>query len=259
VGIGTPTTPSGTGHGSLAPTGTSTTGATISSYEGHDQDATRRIELPDDRPRHATDRGTAPAGDALRGPGDENTDLDDEDEVPPRRGRDIGFAIAGALVGILLTFVVIALTTGGETGTAGTDDAALAEREAELAERDRQIEELDARVMDLEAQLAEVGDDSADRDAELAAQREALDERLAALDARVEEADNRQAALDERANALDQREAAIAEAEADTGSPPTDSDDSDGDGGIDLDDLGETAEGVIDRVLEEIRNLFGRG
>jgi len=249
------------------PASATTTGATISSSgDGHDQDPTRRIPVPGDPPVSRSGY----AGEPLEGEAglrpeatseDARTDLDLEEEPEPRRGRDIGILLAGVLAGILLTFVVIALTTGGDTTDVG-DDPAAAEREAELAEREQRIEELDARIADLDAQLAEVDGDSADRDAELAAQREALDERLAAIDARMEELDNRQAALDDRAEALDQREAAIADAENDAGSPNGGSDggseDDGGDGGIDLDDLGDSAEGVIERVLEEIRNLFGQ-
>lgn len=242
-------------------------GATISSGDHHGQDPTRRIEVPGDPPASRSGYTGQPLegeAEVLHDPTTDGarTDLDLEEEPEPRRGRDIGLVVAGVLAGILLTFVFIALTTGGDTTDVG-DDPAAAEREAELAEREQQIEELDARIADLEAQLAEVGDDSADRDAELTAQREALDERLAAIDARVEELDNRQSALDDRADALDRREAAITEEEADTGSPNDDRDagddgEDDGGGGIDLDDIGDSAEGLIDRVLEEIRNVFGQ-
>lgn len=243
----------------------STTGATISTHDGDDQDATRRIELPDERPSTGQAHGSPPPSGQSPGYGDERTDRvgEPEPEPEPRRGRDLGFAAIGALVGLLLTFVVIALTTGGANDDPAADDTAIEARDAEIAERDRQIDELDARILDLEAQLAEVGDDSADQDAELAAQRQALDERLEALDARVEEADNRQAALDERTAALDQREAELAEREAEGDAPPPDGggdggDDGAGGGGVDLDDLEETAQGIVDRVLDEIRNLFGQ-
>lgn len=249
------------------------TGVIISSSDGYDQNPTRRIEVSDES---ATSR-SGYTGEPLEGeaalPPPQTTgeprpgfDLEDEDEVEPerRRGRDIGLLVAGALIGVLFTFVFIALTTGGDTPDVGEDPVA-AEREAELADREQQIEELDARTADLEAQLAAASGDSDDRDEELAAQRDALDERLAAVDARAEELDDRQASLDERAGALDQREAAITDAEADAGSPDGtgggveggDDGGSEG-GGIDLDELGESAEGVIDRALEEIRNLFGQ-
>lgn len=239
------------------------TGAIISSSDGYDQERTRRIEAANE----PTTTRSGYTGEPLEGeaalpperPADgrgRHFDLEEEHEPEPRRGRDIGLLVAGALVGVLFTFVFIALTTGGDTAEVG-DDPAVAEREAELAEREQQIEELDARIADLESQLAAAGGDSDDRDEELAAQREALDERLAAVDARAEELDDLQASLDERAEALDQREAAITDAETDAGSPDGDGASDDG-GGIDLDELGESAEGVIDRALEEIRNLFGQ-
>jgi hypothetical protein len=249
-------------------------GAIISSSDGHDQDPTRRIEMANEPPTSRSGyRGEPLEGEAAFPP-DRTTDerppgfdLDDEEEDEGRRGRDIALLAAGALIGVLFTFVFIALTTGGDTAEVG-DDPALAEREAELAEREEEIAELDARIADLEAQLAAAGGDSGDLDDELAAQRDALDERLASVDARAEELDDRQASLDERAEALDQREAAISDAESDAGSPDGDgagdggdTGEGDGDGGIDLDqldELGEDAEGVIDRALEEIRNLFGR-
>lgn len=249
------------------------TGAIISSNDGYDQDPTRRIEMTNEP---ATSRsgytGEPLEGEAAlppEGTDDERRphfDLEDEEESEPRRGRDIGFMVAGALIGVLFTFVFIALTTNGDTAEVG-EDPAVAEREAELAEREQQIEELDARVADLEAQLAAADGNSDDLDEELAAQRDALDDQVAAVDARMEELDDLQASLDERAEALDQREAAIADAEADAGSPDGDGAGdggdgaSDSDGGIDLDELdelGEDAQGVIDRALEEIRNLFGQ-
>lgn len=246
------------------------TGAIISSSDGHDHDPTRRIEVENEP---ATSRsgytGEPLEGEAALPPEGAydarrpRFDLEEDDEPERRRGRDIGLMAAGALIGVLFTFIFIALTTGGDTPEVG-EDPVVAEQEAELAEREQQIEELDARIADLEAQLSAADGDSDD---ELTEQRDALDERLTAVDDRAEELDDLQASLDERAEALDEREAAISDAEADA--PDGDGgsegggggDSGSGDGGVDLDrldELGEDAEGVIDRALEEIRDLFGR-
>lgn len=223
--------------GFLVTGGTSTTGTVINRSDGRGQDATRRIDLPIDQPGRKTNETSDPSG-AMRDEapevGDERTSIRDVDEPEPHRGRGIGFAFLGTVIGILLTFVVIALTTGGGTDDLEGGDPAVAELEAQLEERNRQIDELEARVTDLDA-------------------------RIESIDVPREELDNRESALDERAAALDRREAELPESEAGTGSDPaTEEDGGTGSGSMDLDGLEDAAEGIGDRALEEVRRLFGQ-
>lgn len=193
----------------------------------------------------------------------------DDEEVEPRsKGREAIIGLAGAIIGFILAFVVVALGTGGspDDGQAtaaeeriaaleeelGERDAQLAEREAELAERDAAITELETRVADAEAAAGEGA-------AALESQRQALDQRAAALDERA-------AALDARETALEEREAELGQAPPpDPGDAPAGEEpgaEQPGDG-ILPDDLpqidGETAETIVERVIERIRELLPGG
>ncbi|HSK23763.1 MAG TPA: hypothetical protein VK906_11330 [Egicoccus sp.] len=188
-----------------------------------------------------------------------------EEERRERRKRDLLLGLVGALVGFLLAFVIVALSTDdGEGGEVVAADERVGALESDLGERDARIEEL-------EAQLAEAEAAAGDRDEDVAAQQQALDERSAALDERNEQADQRGERLDERERALnereqqlDQREQAIEQRESESGDAPAEGDPpADGDGGgVNLPDLpdvpsGEEVDNFVESVLDRIRNLFG--
>lgn len=277
-----------TEHGSLPDRPRTRTGSTISGFDPPNQDPTRRIERPDSRATPPQGPSGQPAPGTRSRSSDERSDEgyadprdarvpdrhgvyeDEIEEAGPNRGRDLGMALLGALIGIVLTFIVIALTTGGSDAEVATgDDPRITELESELAERDQELAEAEARTDDLEALLASADADASDVDAELAAQREALDERLAALDARVEELDDRQEMHDDRQAELDDREADLdaredaLDASGDDGGDGAD--DANGNSGGDgpgigeetIDEIGEAADGIVERVLHEIRNLLG--
>lgn len=163
-----------------------------------------------------------------------------------RAGRDAVAGLIGAIVGIVLALLVVAL------GTRGPDDT------AELAAAQQQIEGLEAELADrdatlaeLEARLAEAEAAAGQRDEDIDAQRRALEDRAAALDDRAAGIDQREAAVEARERELAQREAA----QQGTDEPPADGDD--GGSGIGLPDVDlEQAETAVERFLERIRELF---
>ena len=214
----------------------------MSGSYGSENDPTRRIPAEptsgqrdsrydrapgDDRDAWQRERGAA---DPVQPPG----------RPPRRRGRDIGMWVFGAVIGFVVAFLVVALGTD----EAADGDAAAASRiealEADLDDRDAQIEELEARLAEAEAAAG-------DRAEDVQAQRDALDERAVALDGRAE-------ALAEREEALDQRESDLADREAAVDEPPAD-DDADNGGLPDIDS--DDVDTVVDRVLEQLRDLFG--
>ncbi len=173
----------------------------------------------------------------------------DEDDPPGHgRARTVALFLGGAVLGFLLAFVVVALTTGGDQGV-GEQEAATAALEAELAERD-------ASISELQSQLAEAEAAAGDRAEDIEAQRSALEERSQDLD-------DRAAALDDRERALDEREAQLREREqaVDDGVPGDAPPGQEGDGGglelpsIDVDTT--EVEGFVERLLDGIRDLFG--
>jgi hypothetical protein len=148
------------------------------------------------------------------------------------RGKAVALAVAALLVGFVLAFIVVALGTSD-----GTDDGQLVASQEEVEELERAVEERDAQIADLETRLAEAEAAAGARADDVEAQRQALDERAANLD-------DREAALQERAEALDERERQIEQREQDA----------DDDSGTVIDE--ETAEGIIDRIVDQIRDLF---
>lgn len=213
----------------------------ISDQERPGDDATRRIDGPGtDAGGEPTQRisaweGEAPLReDANPTAGDDRTAAPTEDDdVPPAgpgRGKMVAIALVAALVGFVIAFVVVALGTG--------DDGAseLAAMQEEVDDLEAALEERDARIADLEARLDEAEAAAGQRADDIETQREALDARAAALD-------EREAALEERQNALAERERAVEDAaEDEDGTAPT------------FDE--ETTQGIVDRVVEQIRDLF---
>jgi hypothetical protein len=182
----------------------------------------------------------------------------EEAEEPSRRGRDAIIGLAGLLLGVVLAFVLVALgtrTPGTDPETA--DAAALQERIAEL---EAQVDEQAAQVAGLEAQLADEDVATDQRAADLEAQRQAQEQRSAALDARAQALDEREAALDRRAAepppvAPPPPDAPVTDPAPDE--PPAD--EQPGGGLPSLPDIDtEQAETIIERVLEQIRDLFQR-
>jgi hypothetical protein len=150
------------------------------------------------------------------------------------KGRIAAIAAGTFVLGFIIAFIVFALGTSGDA-----DEAELAAAREDVAELESAVDERDAQIADLEARLAEAEAAAGARADDIESQRQALDERAANLD-------DREAALGERAEALDQREQEIEQRERDA-----DTDDGSGPG---LDE--ETAEGIVDRVVDQIRELF---
>jgi hypothetical protein len=163
------------------------------------------------------------------------SDVDRQDAETSGRGREIAIAAIGAVIGFVIAFLVVALGTSDDG-----DDAQLAAAQEEIEELEAGVEERDATIGELEARLSEAEAAAGARADDVEAQRDALDERASILD-------EREAALRERADALDERERELDQREQDasTESPGP---------GIDE----ETAEGIVDRVVEQIRDLFQR-
>lgn len=190
--------------------------------------------------------GSDPAGGAAQ-PGSSPSDPDSSGG-----GRKVLVGLLGAVIGFVLAFLVIALTTDEPQAAdpgAGQAQERIDELETDLAARDLSIEEL-------EAQLAEAEAAAGDSDADIEEQREALDERASALDQRAD-------ALDARETELDEREADLAEREqqAPTAPEPDESPDSDtdpeSDSGLNAPDIDEQeVENIVNRVLERLRELF---
>ncbi|MEX2550179.1 MAG: hypothetical protein WD638_08120 [Nitriliruptoraceae bacterium] len=181
---------------------------------------------------------------------------DGEEEPPHNRLREIAIGLGGAVLGFALAFVIVALSTSGE------DELPADAGAAELEEAQATIDERDARVAELEAQLAEAEAAAGDRDEDLVAQREALDDRSTALDEREQALDEREAAVAAREAEVAAREEAVEQAEQDSDAGEVDGgetdDGDDGDGGIDLPDVDdEEVSNAIERLLEQIRGLFG--
>jgi hypothetical protein len=199
----------------------------------NDPDPTRQIEPVEgfeaETPlRDPYDAGGAADDAAWQDPADE-----EEPEQPSNRGREIAIGAIGAVIGFVLAFIVVALGTGGDA-----DDPQLAAAQEEIEELEATVDERDAAVDELEARLAEAEAAAGARADDVDAQREALDERAGILDEREEALRDRAEALDERERQLDQREQ---EEPGDSPGP-----------GIDQ----ETAEGIVDRVVDQIRDLF---
>lgn len=165
------------------------------------------------------------------------------DEEPERRGgaRTALILIGGAVLGAVITLVVVALGTSSSEPDVSVDDAQIAALEEQVAERD-------ARIGELEAQLAEAEAAAGERDADIQAQRDALAE----FEAQLEE---RSAALDGRSQALAEREARLEELER---QGPTPQDPPDDGQGVQLPEIDtEQIDTFIDRLLDRIRELFG--
>lgn len=161
---------------------------------------------------------------------------DDDDPTRGRGRREFLIGLAGAVIGFALALVVVALTTGG----AEVDE----DLATHLASLEEDLETRDARIAELEAQLDEAEAAAGGRESDIELQRQALDDRADVLD----EWEQR---LSEREAQAAQREAAVAERErdADTDTPIIDTDDI-------IDD--ETVDNIVERVIDGIRNLFGR-
>jgi septal ring factor EnvC (AmiA/AmiB activator) len=166
---------------------------------------------------------------------------------PPRRtGRDLLIGASAAIFGFLLAFVLVALGTSDPA-----PDGELAAAQERIRTLEAEVGERDARVGDLEARLAEAEAAAGDRAADVEAQRRALDDRAASLDERARNLDAREAALEERERAVAERERRVAEAE---GEPPTGDPAPPGVPSIDE----EAARSIVERVLEQIREVFQR-
>lgn len=207
-----------------------------------DPDPTRRIDPVEgfeaETPlRDSYGAGADPygAGGEAEHPEGHDRAADEEPEQTSNRGREIAIGAIGAVVGFVIAFVVVALGTSGDA-----DDPQLAAAQEEIEELEATIDERDATVDDLEARLAEAEAAAGARADDIDAQREALDERAGILDDREAALRDRSEALDERERQLDQREQ---EEPGDSPGP-----------GIDQ----ETAEGIVDRVVDQIRDLFQR-
>jgi hypothetical protein len=161
--------------------------------------------------------------------------VEEEPEQTSNRGREIAIGAIGAVVGFVIAFVVVALGTSGDA-----DDPQLAAAQEEIEELEATVGERDAAIDELEARLAEAEAAAGARADDIDAQRDALDDRAGALDDREAALRDRAEALDERERQLDQRE------QEDPGDSPGP--------GIDQ----ETAEGIVDRVVDQIRDLFQR-
>ena len=218
-------------------------------------DATRRIEPPppgaDTSGWDSSHRPWEATSDPTRGAYRPGRDRPEPPEAePPSQARRWLFGLLGALLGFMLAFLVIAISTDDEgDGAELAGQERIEALETELAERDAQMEALQARLDEAEAAAGE-------RDEDLEAQRQALDERAGALD-------ERSAALDEREAALDERETAIEERERDVTEPSPGGEPADpapGDGPP-LDDVlpdvdEQTVENIVERVLDRLRNLL---
>lgn len=177
-------------------------------------------------------------------------------ELTPRRGRDAAFVALGAVLGALLSVIGIAVGTSSD---GRTGDERVEELEAALAERDAQLEERDTELEGLRARLEDEQDTDA-REAELEERRDSLDERASALDERASELDRREVELDQRQRELQQSsDTSESSGTSDSGSDNGEGDmdeEADGDGAQDG-SLTEQAQNVVDRIVEEIRQLLG--
>lgn len=192
-------------------------------------DQTRQVEPPPGSGEHAS----TPAGEGLAS--DEPAD-----EPSSSRARTFAIGAFGAVIGFIIAFVVVALGLSDPA-----PDGQLAAAQEEIEQLEASLEERDAQVAELEARLVEAEAAAGARDEDAEAQRQALDERATILDERQDALEERAAALERRADELDERERAIADREdADDGAP------------LPIDE--ETAEGIIDRIVEQIRDLFQR-
>lgn len=218
------------------------------------------LEATVDHQQHAS-RGSSwqTAGGPVADPGNQGTPgppPQPDDERPPRRwGKGAALVLLGIVLGFVAAFVVVALGTEDASPTAGPSEAAMQRiqaLEAEVAERD-------ATITDLEAQLEEAGAEAGQADEAIAAQREALDSRAEELDARASALNEREQALADRERAVEEREQQLAarEQELEEGGPSDGEEPSDEGGGLDLPELDdEQVEGIVDRVLDRIRELF---
>lgn len=172
---------------------------------------------------------------------------DGEDEGrEPRRGRAVLLVLLGLVIGFVAAFIVIALGSG-DASTA--EDPELATLQDENALLQAELDERDTRIADLEAQLDAADSAAGEQDAELQAQRDALDERANQLDDRASQ-------LDDREDALDRREDELAEREAEPSPEPQPDTDTGTEPDADPGEIMEDAEGIVDRILEGIRDLF---
>ncbi len=161
----------------------------------------------------------------------------DPDEPPRRRGRLFLLWLFGLVLGFVLAFVVIALATD--------DDAPVADADAQerIEALEAELEQRDAQISDLEARLTEAEAAAGDRDEDIEQQRQALEEQSEVLAEWQELLAQREADLDDREAALAERERALDEQEDEPG--------------IDLPEIDdETVDGIVDRVLEQIRDWF---
>ena len=168
--------------------------------------------------------------------------VDEEPEPERRRGARTALTlIGGAVLGAVITLVVVALGTSSSEPDVSVDAAQIAALEEQVAERD-------ARIGELEAQLAEAEAAAGEREEDIQTQRDALAE----FEAQLEE---RSAALDGRSQALAEREARLEELER---QGPAPQDPPEGDQGIEIPEIDtEQIDTFIDRLLERIRELFG--
>ena len=203
-------------------------------------DPTRRIPAqpdPDDPHSASGAPHRGGADDTWSAPG---TGDGEPPEQPTSGRRSTAMLVLGAVLGAIITVFVIALGTSSPEPEPAAD-AEIASLQAELDDRDAQLAERDAEIAELRARLEGEDADAAARAAELDERRDALDERATSLDERAAELDRREAELDAR-------EAEIRRDEEGT-DPVDDPDD---------DDLSEEVDTIVERVLEEIRQLFGR-
>lgn len=192
---------------------------------------------------------------------EEPADPYEEDEAPATvtRGRAALYSLLSLAVGFVLALIIVAAFGG-----APADDEAVAALEDEVAALEDEVAASEEREAELEAQLAdqeaelEAARDALDEaDADIAEAREALDQRAEALDERETQLDERASGLDERAADLDEREAALEQREAALA-------EAEERGDIDLDDIElpdveidpEQAQGIVDRIIEGIRDLL---
>jgi hypothetical protein len=198
-----------------------------------DPDPTRRIDPVEGFEAETPLRDSYDAGAAAGDAEWQDPAVEEEQEPSTNRGREVAIGAIGAVIGFVLAFIVVALGTSGDA-----DDPQLAAAQEEIEELEATVDERDAAIDELEARLAEAEAAAGARADDVDAQREALDERAGILDEREAALQDRAAALDERERQLDQREQ---EEPGDSPGP-----------GIDQ----ETAEGIVDRVVDQIRDLF---
>lgn len=194
-----------------------------------DPDATQRIDPAGDPGAHDQPRGTATG----EQPPVTDPDADPDADTGTNWPRTLAIGAVGALIGFVIAFLVVALGTSDDA-----DEAQAAAAQEQIEELEATVEERDATIAELEARLAEAEAAAEARDDDTEAQSEALEERARNLD-------EREAALQERSEALDQREQELGQQ------------DGDGDGGGTTPSFDEeAAENFIDRVVDQIRELF---